>query len=317
MFTMIAPGEFRSERAIHGAPTNGTVGIHHASSMMSSAAPSFSPAMMPSPVLAFAPTVHSVVIGARWYFTRICSFCSKPPDPRITPRRARMSSGSADLGRVGITNVDSAHDAVLDVQVGERGVEPDRHPGLLQADPQRRDQRATHADEVLAGRLGPHGARPDLQAAQHTPRMPLELVQPHVILLHHNDIERNLAVRRLQSGQVRAELLGVERLRLDGAPARPAAGRLRVVVGVAGNPAHLQRGVLQHEGQHLGAAVEVSVDALGFDDVADDAVQVRPGRLRGIGDAVAFENLVVRDPHATARPRGRSTVVRGLLDDYC
>jgi hypothetical protein len=33
--------------------------------MMSSAAPSFSAAMMPPLVLAVAPTVHSVVIGAR------------------------------------------------------------------------------------------------------------------------------------------------------------------------------------------------------------------------------------------------------------
>ena len=56
---------------------------------------------------------------------------------------------------------------------------------------------------------------------------------------------------------------------------------------------------------------------LGFDDVADDRVQVRPGRLGGVGDAVALEDLVVRDPHATARSRGGSTVVRGLLYDYC
>ena len=98
MFTMIEPGELRSDRANHGASTSGTVGPHHASSMMSSAAPSFSAAMMPSPVLALAPTVHSVVIGARWYFTRICSLCSNPPAPRMTPRRARISSGSATSG---------------------------------------------------------------------------------------------------------------------------------------------------------------------------------------------------------------------------
>ncbi|CFS03570.1 Uncharacterised protein [Mycobacterium tuberculosis] len=51
---------------------------------------------MPSPVLALAPTVHSVVMGARWYLIRICSLCSKPPQARITPRRARISCGSAD-----------------------------------------------------------------------------------------------------------------------------------------------------------------------------------------------------------------------------
>ena len=41
-----------------------------------------------------------VVIGARWYFTRICSLCSKPPLARITPRRARISRGSADSDAV-------------------------------------------------------------------------------------------------------------------------------------------------------------------------------------------------------------------------
>ncbi len=64
--------------------------------MSSSAAPSFSAARMPSPVLAFAPTVHSVVIGARWYFTRICSLCSNPPRPEdhaaARPDQLRLSA---------------------------------------------------------------------------------------------------------------------------------------------------------------------------------------------------------------------------------
>ncbi|SKS79624.1 Uncharacterised protein [Mycobacteroides abscessus subsp. abscessus] len=74
------------------------MGPHHESSMNSSAAPSFSAARMPSPVLALAPTVHSVVMGARWYFTRICSLCSKPPEARMTPRRPRMRVGSEASG---------------------------------------------------------------------------------------------------------------------------------------------------------------------------------------------------------------------------
>src|SRR6201986_1187922 len=98
MLTMIDPGELRSDSANHGAPTSGTVGPHQASFISSSEAPSFSAATMPSPVLALAPTVHSDVIGARWYFTRICSLCSKPPQPRITPFRARISCGSPDSG---------------------------------------------------------------------------------------------------------------------------------------------------------------------------------------------------------------------------
>ena len=145
--------------------------------------------------------------------------------------------------------------------------------------------------------------------------MPLEHVQPDVILLHHHDVQRNLAVRRLEAVLVGAELTGVERLGFHRPTGRLSPGALRVVVGVPGDPAQLQRRVLQHERQHLRAALEVGVDALGFDDVADDGVQVRPGRLWCVGDAVAPQDLVVRDPHATARSRGRSAVVRGLLYD--
>src|ERR1700733_11297029 len=65
MLTMIEPGELRSDSANHGAPTSGTVGPHHATSMTASAAPSFSAATMPSPELDSSPPVHSVVIGAR------------------------------------------------------------------------------------------------------------------------------------------------------------------------------------------------------------------------------------------------------------
>ena len=100
MLTIIDPGELRSDRANHGAPSNGTVGPHQASSMSSSAAPSFSATTIPSPVLATAPTVHSVPIGSRWYLRRIDSLCSKPPEPRITPRRARINRGSAVDGPV-------------------------------------------------------------------------------------------------------------------------------------------------------------------------------------------------------------------------
>ena len=266
--------------------------------MISSAAPSFSAARMPSPVLAIAPTVHSVVIGARWYFTRICSLCSKPPLPRMTPRRARISCGSADSGASSVAHVDAAHDAVLDVEVGQRGVQLDRHAGLLQADAQRRDQRAAHADQVLAGDLGPRRADADLEAAQHAARVALELVEPDVVLLHHDHVHRNLAVRRLQAGQVGAELVGVERLGFDGPPGGLAARGLRVVVGVAGHPAQLQRRVLQHERQHLGAAVEIGVDLLRRDDVADDRVQVGAGGFGRVLHPVALEDLVVRDPHA-------------------
>jgi len=75
--------------------------------------------------------------------------------------------------------------------------------------------------ELLARRLGPHGAYSHLHAAQLTARMTLELAEPNVILLHHNDIERNLAIRRLQPRHVGIEFLGVERLRFDRTSTRP------------------------------------------------------------------------------------------------
>ena len=147
--------------------------------------------------------------------------------------------------------------------------------------------------------------------------MPLQLVQPNVILLHHNDVERDLAVWRLQPGQIGAELVGVERLGLDRTAARAAARGLGVVIGVRGHPAHPQRGVLQHERQHFRPALQVGVDAFRFDDVSDDSVQVGAGRLRGVFDAVALENLVVGNPHSSARTCSRAAIVRSLLDDYC
>ena len=198
MLTMIDPGELRSDSANHGAPTNGTVGPHHASSINSNAAPSFSAARMPSPVLAFAPTVHSVVIGCALVLDPhlfVVFETTAPQDhPAASPNQLRLGA----FRSAHVPDVHAAHHAVLDIQVGQRGVEQHRHTGVAQPDPQRTDQCASHADQVLAGRLRPHGPRTHLQAAQHTAGMTLEHVQPHVILLHHHDVERNLAVRRFE-----------------------------------------------------------------------------------------------------------------------
>ena len=46
-------------------------------------------------------------------------------------------------------------------------------------------------------------------------------------------------------------------------------------------------------------------------------MQVGAGGLGGVLDPVALEDLVVRDPHAATRPRSGTSVVRGLLNDYC
>ena len=87
-------GAFRSDSANHGPLGSGMVGPHHASSITSRAAPSFSAATMPSPVLAAASTVQSAVIGARCYLIRICSLRSNPSLARMTPR-VRIVCGSA------------------------------------------------------------------------------------------------------------------------------------------------------------------------------------------------------------------------------
>ena len=201
-------------------------------------------------------------------------------------------------GVAAINNIDAAHDAVLDIEIGERGVQLDRHAHLLQPDAQWRDQCAAHADEVLASQVGPHRTDADLHTAQQPARVALHLVQPHVVLLHHHHVQRHLAIRRLEALFVGPELAGVERLRLDRASSGPSARRLGVVVGVAGHPAHLQWRVLQHERQHLGSALQIGVDLLRGHDIADDRVQVGARRLGGVRHPISLENLVVRDPHA-------------------
>ena len=59
----------------------------------------------------------------------------------------------------------------------------------------------------------------------------------------------------------------------------------------------------------------VLADALGFDDIADDRVQIRAGGLWRVADPVALEDLVVRNPHPATRASGRTAIVRSLLDD--
>ena len=81
----------RSARQKYGSPGVGIAGPHQASSIRSSAAPARWPARWPSPVFSLAPTVQAVPIGCRWYCARIAALCSNPPEPTMTPRRARTS----------------------------------------------------------------------------------------------------------------------------------------------------------------------------------------------------------------------------------
>ncbi len=256
---------------------------------------------MPSPVLAFAPTVHSVVIGgALVLHSHLLVVLESAAAQDHAPPARPDQFGLNAFRRIGVAHVDPAHHTVLDIEVGQRGVQPHRHTGLAQPDAQRRDQRAAHADEVLARDLAPpRRAHTDLEAAQHSARVALELVEPDVVLLHHHHVHRHLAVRRLQAGQIGAQLLCVERFGLHGTAGRLAARGLRVVVRVARHPAQLQRRVLEHERQHLRATLQIGVDLLGRHHVADDRVQICAGGLgRVLDPPVALEHLVVRDPHA-------------------
>src|SRR5690606_24390037 len=140
-------------------------------------------------------------------------------------------------------------------------------------------------------------------------------VQPHVVGLHDDDIERRLGVRRLQLVLLRAEHLEVERLGFAGAALAETTGGLRVVVGVAGHPLHLQRGVVEDEVEGLGAAVDVGVDPVRGHHVADDAVQVGAGLLAVVGTTGGQQRLVARDPDPAAGSGRRSAVVRCLLED--
>ena len=74
--------------------------------------------------------------------------------------------------------------------------------------------------------------------------------------------------------------------------------------------------MLDHEREHLGAALQVRVDLLGRDDVADDGMQVFGGGSGVVLDPVAPEDLVVRDPDAAARACCGAAVVWSLLDDH-
>ena len=130
---MMPPGSVRSARQNHGPPVSGIDGPHQASSISSSAAPSRSPARMPSPVFAFAPTVQSAPIG--------CALVLLAHRGVVLEAAAGQHDavpGADDPLLAVVRDDDAGDDVVLEVQVLERGVEQHRHAGVGQPGPQRR-----------------------------------------------------------------------------------------------------------------------------------------------------------------------------------
>ncbi len=92
---------------------------------------------MPSPVLALAPTVHSVVMVPLNDSAIVGAARNHTGQDR---RGERINCGSRIPPRGSHADVYPGHDAGSDEDPGEGGVEFDRHSGVLQPDPQRPSQ---------------------------------------------------------------------------------------------------------------------------------------------------------------------------------
>ena len=99
-------------------------------------------------------------------------------------------------------------------------------------------------------------------------------------------------------------------------PWRQAAGGLGIVVGVAGHPGEVHRGVRAHETQHGRAVFEQCLLALGAHAAVRDMGQVGAGLLGGVGDAGPAQHLVSGHPQAAAGTRGGAAEPAGLLDHH-
>ena len=165
--------------------------------------------------------------------------CSKPPLPRITPRRARTARSAPSLD-----DADADDPAVLDHQVGQLGarsatgtpasIRPLRRP-MARALPIayifRPSTMLTQPVEhdLEHGERAAQGAQAEADLAE--------------VGLGDDQVGRRLGVRRVQPVELVAEEPRVHRHRLDAAPEGTAAGLLGVVVGVLGHPGEAQRGV--------------------------------------------------------------------------
>ena len=282
-------------------------GPHQASSISPVAAPRSRPARIPSPVFPAAPVVHSVPIGARWYWRRICSSRSKPPVAISTPRRARISAGSPSrVARTPVTRP-SVH-----LQARQRGVQPDRHAAGHQPGPQPRGQRLPHAEHPLPEQPGPRGPGRDPHRGADAPRMPAQ-AEPAVLGL--GDGHGGGQVGPGEVGQFLAEHPPpVKRNGLDTAPRGQASRCLRVVVGVAGHPREAHRRLRQDQVEHVRAVLEQRLPPRGRDALGH-VRQVGAGLLRRVRDPGGAQHRVARRPDTAAGAGRRPAEGPGLLDD--
>src|SRR6516165_4843028 len=106
----------------------------------------------------------------------------------------------------------------------------------------------------------------------------------------------------------------IKRNGLDTAPRGQAPRRLWVIVRVAGHPREPQRGLRQHQGEHVRAVLEQRLPPRGRDALGH-VRQVGPGLLRRVRDPGAAQHRVARRPDPAAGPGRRPAEAPGLLDD--
>ena len=209
-------------------------------------------------------------------------------------------------------------DAVpLDQQPGQVGLVVDGHPRVDEALAQPDRERVAHGVHPATSQRAHQPAGEDTDHRQR----PADRAQAEADLaevgLRDDQVGRCLGVRRMQPVELVAEEAGVHRDRLDAPAPEPAAGRLRVVVGVLRHPREADWRPLPEEVHHLGSAVEEGVPPAGGDDVTDDALEVATGLFAVIGIDLTggAQRVVAGDPDAAAAAGGRAAEPAALLDE--
>ena len=210
----------------------------------------------------------------------------------------------------------SGSPAVLQVQAGHRGVQPDRNLPGRQARPQARGQCLAHAEHVLPEQAGAGHPAGDLHAGEHRPGMPGAQAQPAVVGLGDRHAGRCGQVGRVEMRQFGAEDPAVHGPRFDAAAFGQAARGFRVIVGVARHPGEVHRGVRAHEIQHGRALFEQCQLPFGAHAAVRDVGQVGAGLLGRVGDPGPAQHLVPGYPQAAAGTGGGAAEPAGLLDHH-